>query len=159
MDQQFDSAQDKLDWLVGFLKAQGERPLTPSLQSDSDVEVLVVCTGLVRLALSQAEGINTLVTRANHIRDLKAIYQNQLDKAFSAIKSLPYPDHNKKLYLRKLSLGISRCMVCLDQLENLEKRNRNVFSAADFSRRELVCDMEKPGNLLRSLHHHLGTPF
>ena len=105
------------------------------------------------------EGINTLVTRANHIRDLRAVYQNQLDKAFSAIKSIPYPGHSKKLYMRKLSLGISRCMVCLDQLEDLEKRNGDVFSAADFSRKELICDMEKPGNLLRSLYHHLGTPF
>jgi len=61
MSKRFDSEQGKLDWLVGYLKEQGERTLTPTLKSENLAELLIVCTGLVRLAISHAEGINALL--------------------------------------------------------------------------------------------------
>jgi len=103
------------------------------------------------------EGIKTLVTIAGHIDELRAIYQSQLIKATEAVCSQDYPQARIKAYLHKLSLGISRCMVCFEQLEQLEKNNNGVFDPMQFKREQLICDMEKWSNRFRSLAFYLET--
>ena len=84
------------------------------------------------------QGIKTLITIAKHIDELRAIYQAQLNKAIEAVRRLDYPEARIRIYLHKLSLGISRCMVCFEQLEQLEKNNNAVFDPMQFNREQLI---------------------
>jgi len=102
-------------------------------------------------------GTRTLITYLKQIDEFRSIYKNQLQTAIDSIKRLEYPPQQIKKYLHKLSLGISRCMVCLDQLEKLEKRNTGEFNPDIFHREQLLCDMEKWKNRFRSLSHYLQT--
>ena len=103
------------------------------------------------------QGINTIVTNSPKIEALRSIFLNQRKIAFASIKRLEYPGDNKKFFLGKLSLGLSRCLVCLDQLEQLEIMNNNSFDPIRHQRRELICDMEKWVNLFRSFLYYMNT--
>jgi hypothetical protein len=102
-------------------------------------------------------GISTLFTQSQEIKELRSIYLKQQDLTIAAITELAYPEANKRTYLRKLSLGLSRCQVCLDQLEKLENRRSVGFNPLAHERKELVCDMEKYGNLFLSFLYYLKT--
>jgi hypothetical protein len=52
--------------------------------------------------------------------------------------------------LNKIITVVSRGCVCLEQLLALQGDNGR-FDAGNFTRRELVCDMEKISNIRRSL--------
>jgi hypothetical protein len=51
-----------------------------------------------------------------------------------------------------MAFGLARCFVCLDQYENLEKIS-GTFQPHTYSRQQLICDMEKPKNLLSSFSY------
>jgi hypothetical protein len=102
-------------------------------------------------------GINTLITKSRNIEKLRSIYQRQHKAAIAALRKLAYPETNKMAYIRKLALGLSRCPVCLDQLEKLEATDEKGFNPQRHKRRELICDMEKWGNLFRSFLYYLKT--
>jgi hypothetical protein len=53
-----------------------------------------------------------------------------------------------------LAAIVSRGFVCLHMLQEREKQNNGNFNPGAFTRKQLICDMEKPINLLRTLHHY-----
>jgi len=60
------------------------------------------------------------------------------------------------LFLNILSIAIfSRCFVCLDQLESNERLTSNQFIVSAYSRNQLICDMDKKINMLRSAKKHI----
>ncbi|HMK02795.1 MAG TPA: hypothetical protein VK489_01335 [Ferruginibacter sp.] len=106
----------------------------------------------------QQQGIHTLVTTAKKIKDLRLLFSSLLEIGYAAAYKTAYTRKNIKSFLSIISLGIfSRCFVCLDQLEKLEARSGNVFEPARYKRNDLVCDMDKTANKLRSLGYHLRT--
>ena len=67
-----------------------------------------------------------------------------------------YSTRNVRKFLGIISIGIfSRCLVCLDQLEKLEKRSGGVFKLSEYSRKDLICDMDNIGNKFKSLGYHI----
>jgi hypothetical protein len=105
------------------------------------------------------EGISTLVTACSRIHELREIFLGQLSLTAGSIQSIDYPVRNRRFFLEKFILGISRCQVCLDQLEKLEKKTGGHFRPMEYGRPELICDMEKPRNILRSLSYYLSHPY
>jgi len=104
----------------------------------------------------QEQGIHTLVTTAKRIKDLRLFFSSLLAIGYEAAYKTGYPRKNIKLFLSIISLGIfSRCYVCLDQLEKLEKKSGNIFDPARYNRKDLVCDMDKGKNKLKSLKYHV----
>ncbi|MFC2106941.1 hypothetical protein ACFLRY_01270 [Bacteroidota bacterium] len=101
------------------------------------------------------ENIDTLITVNQDINIVKEAFQNQYNKAIEMAEKMNYPEKNKNLFIRKLIMGISRCYVCLDQLYHLQKKNEMKFDAMKFCRDDLICDMEKPSNVLSFLKYYL----
>jgi hypothetical protein len=101
-------------------------------------------------------GISTLVTKANKIKELRFTYSALLQLGTEAAYKTGYPKSDIKKFLDIISIGIfSRCYVCLDQLQKNEKRSGNVFDPGSYQRKDLVCDMDTAGNKWRSLKYHL----
>jgi hypothetical protein len=98
-------------------------------------------------------GVETLVTRATHIRPLRALYSTHWEKVKSLVWATGYNKDAKAAFLKILGAIVSRGFVCLSMLEKREKENKGIFDPAAFSRKQLICDMEKPINLLRTMHY------
>lgn len=100
-------------------------------------------------------GIQTIINSGLPIVKVRSRFKNQMDKAFSLYAELPYSKKVKQKVLRKLSFGISRVYVALDQYEKLEQKTGGVFSPEKYSRKELICDMEKLPNLWQSTGYYI----
>lgn len=101
-------------------------------------------------------GINTLVTTTAKIKELRFLYSALLQIGTEAAYKSGYTKNNVKKFLGIISIGIfSRCYVCLDQLENNEKRSGGVFDPGQYQRKDLVCDMDTAKNKWRSFRYHL----
>ena len=104
----------------------------------------------------EKQGIRTFLTACEHIGQVREEFNTQLRKTLSSILEINYPQAQQKRYLQKLLLGISRCWVCLDKLEKLEVKSGGYFRPAGYSREEMICDMEIPANMLRSIKYYLS---
>ena len=100
-------------------------------------------------------GIRTLVTNAKHISHIRLLLKKCLKEWKILVDELNYPEQNREAFKRFVTLGMSRCFVCLDQLESLEIKTFGVFSPSIYSRDELICDMEKTGNIVKALMYYL----
>lgn len=78
-----------------------------------------------------------------------------MDKAFQLLYETEYSTSKKQKVLRTISFGISRVFVALDQYQKLEEKGSGQFEPLRCTRQELICDMEKPINLWRSLGYYL----
>lgn len=100
--------------------------------------------------------IQTLVTATKQIAPIRELFSNGLSKYYKDAMSLGLPKKNIHRFMDILSIGIfSRCFVCLYQLEQNEKLTGNEFLVTKYSRQQLICDMDKRSNLLRSAHSHV----
>ncbi len=97
------------------------------------------------------EGIHTLATRSDNIASLRKIFNEKINLIVSLVHQTAYPQKNKIKFIRFISLFLCRGYVCLDMLEALQKNKP--FNVADFQRKKLICDMEKPMNFLKSVHY------
>ncbi len=100
-------------------------------------------------------GIRTLANTTENIDTVRQVFTNLLNETFLLVEQTNYPQHNINAFIRTISLAISRCFVCLNQFEKLEKRSGNKFIPSAYSRTDLICDMEKPGNIFHSVYFHL----
>jgi len=107
----------------------------------------------------QAQKIRTLPTSCSHIDDVRKIFEGQLANTIMLLEQSDFPESNKKNYISKLILGTSRCYVCLDQLDKLEKKTAGVFTPSAYTRKEMICDMDRPANILRSIRYYLTYKF
>jgi hypothetical protein len=99
------------------------------------------------------EGIKTLVTTETRISNLRKIYSGLVEEIFDMVAETNYPDKNKHDFMRILALVLCRGYVCLDYLEKNEQSTNNIFSVETYQKKDVVCDMETPGNFLRLLHY------
>jgi len=100
-------------------------------------------------------GVRTLPTTMQSIHELRMVFEKRTRSTFDLFEALPYPKRNIRNALNILQVGVSRCYVCLHQLEQLQKKTHGKFIPTAYTRKELICDMEKPVNLLRSVKYHL----
>lgn len=103
--------------------------------------------------------IKTLLTASRTMNEVRDIFREQMEKSIRLIRKSAYMDKDKSAYIHKFTLAISRCFVCLDQLEGLQQKTDGEFIPSEYSRNELICDMEKPANILRSLKYYLAYKF
>lgn len=104
-------------------------------------------------------GVSTLATTTLQIQELRTYYSALLRLGTHAAYRSGYPKNNVRRFLNLLNLGIfSRCYVCLDQLERNEKKTGGIFKIRAYSRKQLICDMDKAGNKFRSLGYLLKVP-
>jgi len=99
------------------------------------------------------EGIKTLVTTENNIKNLRHTYIALLDEVFNSVQQTNYLTTGKATFKQIVYLVFCRGLVCLDMLEKNQKKSGNVFDIAKYKRNELICDMQKPMNILKSIHY------
>jgi hypothetical protein len=100
-------------------------------------------------------GIKTLATTENSIVRLRKYYKRLVEETFALVHLTSFSDERKIMFLRFIALIVSRGSVCLDLLEKREKATNHVFSLPEYTRQELICDMEKPGNRIKLLSYYL----
>ncbi len=101
-------------------------------------------------------GINTLATSGEDIELVYGVYAAQWQKVCLLIKETAYPVNGKKAFASLLAALVSRGFVCLDMLKKRQAENHGKFDPLVFSRKQLICDMEKPVNLFRTIGYY-GT--
>lgn len=105
------------------------------------------------------QGIHTLTTVCEQIDEVRQVFKKQLTRTIELMTKCGYDEKNKRNYINKLVLGISRCFVALDQLERLERKSGGKFCPELYTRKEMVCDMEKPLNMLKSMWYWIGYKY
>ena len=100
-------------------------------------------------------GIKTMVTTETLINNLRTTYIRQVDQLLNLVKQTDYPALNKRKFLESILLFISIGFVGLDVLEKNEKKTNNIFMLEKYERKDLICDLEKPVNILKTIHYFL----
>jgi len=104
-------------------------------------------------------GIRTLATTETKINNLREVYFKLMNETFSSVRQTTYESKDKKRFLQFISLILFRGLVCLDWLEKSEQRTQGVFSIGQYSRKDLICDMEKASSVVQLLHYYGRTKF
>lgn len=101
-------------------------------------------------------GIDTLVTTCTNITELKSLFLNGVRSCYDEALTLPFQKSNIIAFINRLSIGIfSRCLVCLNQLERNQQSSNGTFNVHQYSRKQLICDMDTLKNKIHSLVKHL----
>lgn len=100
--------------------------------------------------------INTTATISTDIRELRNQFVCEMEKSFQALEGTHFEKKNKIRYLQILTLAHSRVFVCLDQFEKLKAFSNDTFSPEKYSRKQLICDMQKPKNQLQAINYFLS---
>jgi hypothetical protein len=101
-------------------------------------------------------GIRTLLTTATDIRQLRTEFDMLLDKGIHELIGAMRDKKAGEEFLCIVSLGIfSRCYVCLDHLNKAQKIAGDRFRVQEYTRKQLICDMDILPNMLRSAVYHV----
>ena len=84
------------------------------------------------------------------ISDLRSLFKKQIELFIEYSFEMNFESKNVVRFLDMIMPVVNRGFVCIDQFEKLEKNNNGVFEPKKFSRKQLICDMEKPVNLFRT---------
>ena len=141
-----------------YYRTAFEHPLKPG-----EEKMLYCLGGLMQLSndifdvyKDYKDGITTLVTTTKKISELRIYYSAILQMGYKETLRLGYKKNNIKKFFGLISIGIfSRCYVCLQQLEKLEKQTGGIFDLQFYKRKDLICDMDTVANKWSSLKYHL----
>jgi hypothetical protein len=97
--------------------------------------------------------IKTWVTHGGDIALIRSFYLNKWLELKEIIHQTSHPAKGKKAFLGIMCAIVSRGFVCLDMLAQCQKENGGIFNPMDFERKQLICDMELPFNMLKSVHY------
>lgn len=131
----------------------------PSLQEE---EMLFHLGGLMQLGNDIfdvwedfKEETQTMVTGGTTIAELREAFKKDLDLFYTLAFETPHPRKQIVRFLKITTLALARVFVCLDQFETLERSSGNRFRIENYSRKQLICDMQKPANQLKAIKYFL----
>lgn len=140
------------------------RSLLDTEATQSEKEMLFALGDLMQLGndifdvyRDSRQQIATLATTCIDIEQLRTEFRSKMNDAFNQIHKTHFSFSSMMRFRRFISMGMCRVFVALDMLEKLQKRSNNKFNPMLHSRKELICDMEKPSNLLRSIWYYIKT--
>jgi len=97
--------------------------------------------------------IQTLATIETDIKNLSSTYKSLMNKISTLISQTSYLTTNKQKFVQFVNLVTCRGLVGLDMLERNANRTQGIFQPAKYKRKDLICDMESPYQLLKLLHY------
>ncbi|NOY50969.1 MAG: hypothetical protein GXO88_10460 [Chlorobi bacterium] len=100
-----------------------------------------------------AGGIKTLPTTETQMGKVRDLYKSLVVEVFDDVLRTSYSPQGKKAFNSILSMILCRGFVCLDMLECLQEKTNGVFSIEKYDRKDLICDMEKPVNILKTINY------
>lgn len=95
----------------------------------------------------------TTFTNNADIHENKKHFYQLVENFILEIQSTNYKKADLQDFTIIVSTIIGRGMVCINQLTNLQDNNYGKFEIKQFSRKQLVCDMEKFSNIILSLKY------
>jgi hypothetical protein len=98
-------------------------------------------------------GIKTLATTETKMGKVRNLYESLVVEVFADVLKTSYSLERKKAFNSILSMILCRGFVCLDMLEGLQNKTNGVFSIEKYGRKDLICDMEKPVNILKTINY------
>lgn len=104
-------------------------------------------------------GISTLPATVTQVKELRKLYEDQISLFIELCFKMNYPNTQIIKFLNRVMPVINRGFVCLKQYQRLENGNKGKFSVEAFSRKQLICDMEKPGNLFRTIYYQIISNY
>ncbi len=103
--------------------------------------------------------IATLPTTLLQMSELRALYVEQINIFINLCYKMDYPEKQIKKFLDRVMPVINRGFVCLDRYKKMEDSKTGKFILTSFTRKQLICDMEKPGNLLITIGYQLKSHY
>jgi hypothetical protein len=132
--------------------------ILPNAYSEAEAKAVYQMGAIIQLTndifdtfKDRNEGIFTLATTAKNIHSLRKYYDEMVQQNIAQFEALPFPKENIQDFLLQYRLIISRGWVALDQLEALPMDSEGVFQLHEYSRKQLICDMELWENIKKSL--------
>ncbi len=98
-------------------------------------------------------GIRTLVTTSGKIEILRKKYVQTLEEIISLTNKTCYTKSGKNHFLESIVLFVTVGLVALDVMEKNEKFTNSIFQVEKYDRKNLICDIEKPVNILKIIHY------
>ena len=96
------------------------------------------------------QGLQTCITNTADINIPADIFEENVNTCILAFNELPYSKIHIERMLWKIKVMLSRGYVCFEQLKALPAATEE-FSPVNYSRSQLICDMERLKNIKRSL--------
>lgn len=104
------------------------------------------------------DGIFTLANRCNDYRSLKKLYFERVKETNRLIMALPYSKSKKEEFTIMMHLITARAFVAIDQLITLQDKLGAPLNCLKLERKQLVCDMQKPKNIIRWMIYAYKLP-
>ncbi len=102
------------------------------------------------------DGILTVATTAQDMNVLRRYYDAEVHKNIAQFEALPFSKRNIDAFLLQYRLIIGRGWVALDQLQALQRESNGVFDVKNYTRKQLICDMELLKNIKKSLAYTIA---
>lgn len=99
---------------------------------------------------------NTAATICTDIPELRAEFINEMHLTFKLAHETDFQNERIKEFLQSTTLALSRVLVCLDQFEKLQLSSGNQFLIEKYSRKQMICDMQKPKNQFKAIKYALN---
>lgn len=132
--------------------------------SESEKHILYKIGGLIQLTndifdvyKDREAGIHTALMYCTQIGEIREYFSNQVNAVYKESFQLSCSAKTIQSFLELLSLSFfSRGFVCLDKLAASEKIHGGKFNLHNYSRSQLICDMDTKKNMLRSAAYHIN---
>jgi hypothetical protein len=104
------------------------------------------------------DNIYTLANTCDDYVAFKKYFLERVQLQNRKIMELPYAEKNKKEFCFVMNIINARSVVALDQMVRLQKKLGRKINWRQLQRKDMIVDMEKPRNLLRSLYYTYKLP-
>ncbi|CAM4153789.1 class 1 isoprenoid biosynthesis enzyme [Gillisia limnaea] len=103
-------------------------------------------------------GTKTSANTCFSIQQLRKDFSADLSTLFELAEKTSYSKKQIERFLNIISLALARVFACLDQFEKLEINTNNKFQIDKYSRKQLICDMQKPKNQIKAMRYFIDNP-
>jgi hypothetical protein len=93
--------------------------------------------------------IKTVANQSQDISVLKNEFEFKLKELIKTVRNNSFPDKNTNKFFHFLILIVSGAYLCMENYIRLQNQTSNVFRPEMYGRKNLICDMEKAGNVFR----------
>lgn len=121
-------------------------------------EAIITLGGLMQLTNDAFDvykdfqnGQQSIFTNTNDLEPLNQQFVQLTHQMIAQFKQTDYSMKNKKQAIIQMMLIVSRGIICLEQLLQCQKKTGNQFKIETYTRKELICDMEKFGNIMKTV--------
>ncbi|TAH25090.1 MAG: hypothetical protein EAZ07_07960 [Cytophagales bacterium] len=113
--------------------------------------ILQICNDIFDLYKDYQEGIATYANTCDDFNVLIAFYTNKCRQFVKEARKLPYSSNNIEFFITFFVIVMARGAVALRRLRKLQiQLGGGVLPISQLDRKQLICDMEKPMNFLKT---------